>query len=141
MARIMALDVGKARLGVALSDELKIIAQPYRTIRRSNLKQDMRTLAEVVAEHEVERIVVGLPLRMQGDMGPAAEMTLEFVERMRKTIRHPIVTWDERLTSVQAERALLESDMNRRRRREKIDQVAAAIILQSYLDSQCKAGP
>ncbi|MFQ5702269.1 MAG: Holliday junction resolvase RuvX [Acidobacteriota bacterium] len=140
MARIMAVDVGEVHLGVALSDELKITAQPFKTIGRTSLKRDLRALARLANDHEVVEIVVGLPLRMAGDIGPAAEATLGFVEQMRHVIRHPIRTWDERLTTVQAERALLESGTSRRRRRERIDQVAAAIILQSYLDSRSEAG-
>ena len=134
--RIMALDVGEATLGVAISDELGITAQPITTIDRRGMKHDLRAIADLVDRHEVGTIVVGLPLRLSGVAGSSAESTLEFAERVRARVNLPIVTWDERYSTMQAERVLLEGDVSRRRRREVINQIAAAIILQSYLDSR-----
>jgi putative Holliday junction resolvase len=136
MSRIMALDVGEVTLGVAVSDALGICAQPVKTLRRSSFRKDLRAIADLIREHEVSSIVIGLPLRLAGDVGPAADGAMAFAEKLRVALQVPVVTWDERLTTVQAERALLEGDVSRRRRREVINQVAAAIILQSYLDSR-----
>jgi len=132
----MALDVGEATLGVAVSDPLGMTAQPVTTIRRVGMKADMRALSSLIEQYEVDSLVVGLPLTLAGERGHAAEGVIAFAERLSRSTRIPVVTWDERLTTVQAERALLEADMSRRRRKEVINQVAAAIILQSYLDSR-----
>lgn len=140
MPRIMALDVGESTLGIALSDPLGLTAQPLTTIRRVGPRKDLKALSELINRHEVDKIVVGLPLRLQGDAGPAAMETMSFVQRLEKSLVVPIVTWDERLTTVQAERALLEADVSRRRRKQIIDSVAAALILQSYLDSGGRTG-
>ena len=134
--RIMALDVGEVTLGVAMSDELGITAQPITTLDRRGIKHDLRAIAELVASHEVGTIVVGLPLRLSGVVGTSATEALEFAERVRARVNLPVVTWDERYSTMQAERVLLEGDASRRKRREVINQIAAAIILQSYLDSR-----
>jgi len=134
--RTMALDVGEVTLGVAISDELGITAQPITTIDRRGIKHDLRSIAELVTKHEIGTIVVGLPLRLSGLVGSSAESALEFAERVRARVNLPVVTWDERYSTMQAERVLLEGDASRRKRREVINQIAAAIILQSYLDSQ-----
>ena len=134
--RTMALDVGEVTLGVAISDELGITAQPITTIDRRGIKHDLRSIAELVTKHEIGTIVVGLPLRLSGLVGSSAESALEFAERVRARVNLPVVTWDERYSTMQAERVLLEGDASRRKRREVINQIAAAIILQSYLDSR-----
>jgi putative pre-16S rRNA nuclease len=136
MPRIMALDVGEATLGVAVSDSLGITAQPITTIRRQSLKKDLVAIAHLIREHEITSIVVGMPLRLAGDAGPAARSVELFVSKLEESVGLPVVTWDERMTTVQAERALLEGDVSRRRRKEVINQIAAAIILQSFLDSR-----
>ena len=136
MPRIMALDVGEVTLGVAVSDVLGITAQPVTTLRRRGIKQDLRAIAELVGEYEISSFVVGLPLRLAGDAGPAADGAEVFAAKLRAALKLPVDTWDERLSTVQAERALLEGDVSRRKRREVINQVAAAIILQSFLDSR-----
>lgn len=141
MGRIMALDVGEATVGVAVSDPLGITAGPVTTLRRRGLRHDLRALADLAVKHEVETIVVGLPLRMSGIAGSAAEEAIGFAERVREALKLPVVTWDERLSTVQAERSLLEADLSRRRRREVVNQVAAAIILQAYLDSRPRTEP
>lgn len=139
--RIMALDVGEVTLGVAISDELGITAQPVTTLDRRGIKHDLRAIVELVARHEVSSIVVGLPLRLSGIVGTSATSVLEFAERVRTRVNLPVITWDERYSTMQAERVLLEGDVSRRKRREVINQIAAAIILQSYLDSRPRETP
>jgi len=141
MPRILALDLGDVTVGVAVSDPLGVIARPLLTLRRIGPRRDLRAIAELVREHEVSAIVVGLPLLLSGEAGPAAAKAEAFSRALGEAIAVPIHTWDERLTTVQAERALLEADLGRRRRREVINQVAAAIILQSWLDSRGGALP
>jgi putative Holliday junction resolvase len=135
MGRIMALDVGEVTLGVAISDPLGLTAQPTTTIRRRNLKADFAAITDLVSRHEVDLLVVGLPLKLSGEEGPAAESVRSFAGKLTVAAGIPVVAWDERLTTVQAERSLLEGDVSRKKRREVINQIAAAIILQSYLDS------
>ena len=139
--RIMALDVGEVTLGVAISDELGITAQPITTLDRRGIKHDLRAIVELVARHEVGSIVVGLPLRLSGIVGTSATSVLEFAQRVRARVNLPVITWDERYSTMQAERVLLEGDVSRRKRREVINQIAAAIILQSYLDSRPRETP
>ncbi len=136
MGRVMALDVGEATVGVAVSDPLGMTAQPICTIRRKNLKKDLAAIAGLVSSYEATCLVVGLPLTLRGERGPAAESVGAFVGKLKEFIRLPVTSWDERLSSVQAERALLEGDVSRSKRRSAIHQVAAAIVLQSYLDSR-----
>ena len=131
--RILGLDVGEKTIGVALSDELGVTAQGLRTIRRRGPASDLRALEEVVREYGVERIVVGLPRNMDGSMGPAARKVLAFAERLA-VFELPVETQDERLTTVQAERLLIQADVRRAERRRVIDKVAAALMLQAYLD-------
>lgn len=130
----MALDYGDKTIGVAVSDALKITAQGKEVIRRTNLKADLKRIAEIVEEEEVEKIVVGLPKNMNGTYGPRAEATLKFVEKLKKHFSIPIDTWDERLSTMEAERTLLEGDLSRKKRKKVIDKMAAAIILQGYLE-------
>ena len=139
MSRIMALDVGESTVGIAVSDPLGLTAQPVATLRRTTLAKDLAAIHAMVRSHEVTSIVVGLPLRMSGEAGPAAVAAIAFAKRIGEAVKLPVTTWDERLTTVQAERCLLEADLSRRHRRRVIDTVAAALILQSFLDSR-KAG-
>lgn len=132
--RIMALDYGDKTIGVALSDALKITAQGKEVIRRTSRKADFKRLEELIQENEVERIVVGLPLNMNGTQGPRAEKTLKFVERLKNAFDLPVETYDERLSTSAAERTLLEGDMSRKKRKKVIDMTAAVIILQGYLE-------
>lgn len=132
--RVLALDHGTKRVGVALSDELKMIAQPLEFIPAVPFAKLLERLKELIREKEVERIVLGLPRNMDGSYGPAALKVREFAAALRDALTVPIDLWDERLTSAQANRLLIEADVNRRRRKEKVDKVAAAILLQSYLD-------
>jgi putative Holliday junction resolvase len=134
--RTLALDYGDRRIGMALSDPGGIAAGPLMTLGRTTRERDMRQILEIVRVHEVGRIVVGLPLEMDGTRGARARITETFMNRLRGAIRIPVIPWDERLTTVQAERALLEGDVSRARRRQVIDQVAAVIILQAFLDAE-----
>ena len=131
--RIAALDVGEARIGVAVSDELGITAQGIGVVRRVGGRRDMEALAALLAPYGPERLVVGLPLTLGGSEGPQAVKVRRFAERAAAHLGVPLEFWDERLTTVAAERVLLEADVRRRRRREVIDQVAATLILQGYL--------
>lgn len=142
--RFLALDVGDRRVGVALSDETALLASPLTTIERVGPKKDLRAVAELVAKHEVGEVVVGLPKKLDGTLGPQAEKTLDFAEALRRSLQNrkvPVVTWDERFTTVIAERALLEADMSRRDRREVVDKVSAAVLLQGFLDARRAAAP
>lgn len=134
--RAMGLDVGTKTVGVAVADELGITAQPITVIRRSNLKTDLAELIRLAQDREVDRFVVGLPLNMDGSEGPRAQATRKFGDALAKASNLTIIYQDERLTTVAAERSLLEADVSRSKRREVIDQVAAALILQGWLDAQ-----
>jgi putative Holliday junction resolvase len=134
--RIMALDVGTKRIGVALSDELFITAQGRETIACRDTKRDLDEIAAIIAANGVCEVVVGLPLNMNGTNSRQTEEVLLFVEELTKAVSVPVKKWDERLTSVQAERAMLEADMSRAKRRRLSDKVAAQLILQAYLDSR-----
>ena len=136
--RIMALDVGTKRIGVAMSDELFLTAQGGETIYRTGLGADLEKIKKVAVENMVGEVVVGLPLNMDGTHGPKAKEVMEFKEALAKVLTLPVNAWDERLTTVQAERALLEADISRAKRKKSIDKIAAQIILQSYLDSRRK---
>ena len=130
----MALDVGSKRIGVAISDELFITAQGRETIERSDMKRDLGEIAARIAAEGVGEVVVGLPLNMNGTNSRQTDEVLAFVNELGKSVGVPVKTWDERLTSLQAERAMLEADMSRTKRKRLSDKVAAQLILQSYLD-------
>ena len=133
--RILALDHGTKRTGVAVSDELKLIAQPLEYISAEPFAEFLARLKVLLREKEVELILVGLPRNMDGTYGPAALKVQAFIAALKSALTVPIKTWDERLTSVQANRLLLEGQVRREKRKEKVDKMAAAILLQSYLDS------
>jgi len=132
--RILALDHGTKRIGVAVSDELKMIAQPLEFILAEPFAKFLERLKEIIREKEVEMILIGMPRNMDGSYGPAALKVQEFVAVLKDAIAIPIKTWDERLTSAQANRFLIEGKVRREKRKEKVDKTAAAILLQSYLD-------
>ena len=136
--RVLALDHGSKRIGVAVSDELKMIAQPLEFIPAEPLADFLTRLKELLREKEVELILVGMPRNMDGSYGPAALKVQVFVAALTGEVTVPIKTWDERLTSAQANRILIESKVRRGKRREKVDKTAAAILLQSYLDSRAR---
>jgi len=132
--RIAALDVGEARIGVAVSDELGLTAQGVGVVRRKGGRHDLEALRAMLDPYAPERVVVGLPLNMNGTEGPQAERVRRFAARVGEHLGVPIEFWDERLTTFAAERALIEADVRRERRREVVDKVAAVIILQGYLE-------
>src|SRR5687768_14150 len=134
--RIMALDVGDKKIGVAISDSLLLTAQSRSTLRRTNLAADLQVLRHLVEENEVHEIVVGQPLHMNGSESPQSQKVARFAETVREALNLPIIFWDERLTSFAAEEHLEELGLNWRKRREHIDKIAAMIILQNYLDSR-----
>ena len=134
MNPILALDFGRARIGAAISDELQLLAHPLETIP-ANEKAPFR-IAAIVREKKVDCVVVGLPKRMDGQMGTAATEVLEFVEKLRATLPCPVAAWDERLTTAAAHRALRDAGKKTRQTRGYVDQVAAQMILQSYLDNR-----
>lgn len=137
MPRLVALDVGDATIGVAASDELNITANPVVTIRRSNsIKADLRAVVELLAELEACGVVIGLPLNQEGEEGPQAAKVREFSGRLAKRITIPIEMWDERFSTYEAEQVLIETNISRAKRREIIDKMAAAVILQSYMDNK-----
>jgi putative Holliday junction resolvase len=133
--RLLALDHGTVRIGVAVSDELKQIATPLEFIPAEPFAGFLDRLKEWIRVKEVEMILVGLPRNMDGSYGPAALKVQEFVAVLKQAIPVPIRTWDERLTSVQANRFLIQAQVKRAQRKGKVDKTAAAILLQSYLDS------
>jgi len=133
--RILALDHGTKRIGIALSDELKMIAQPLEFVLAEPFLEFVTRLKEIIREKEVELILIGMPRNMDGSYGPAALKVKEFVAVLKDMVAIPIQTWDERLTSAQAQRFLIQGNVRRQDRKEKVDKTAAAILLQSYLDS------
>lgn len=132
----MGLDVGDKRIGIALSDEGAVIASPRETLERSGNRKDIRYMLELARREEVSEIVVGMPFSLDGSLGPQAHKVERFVEALKAETDIRITTWDERLTTVSAERALLEGNVSRAKRKKTIDRVAAALILQGYLDSR-----
>ncbi len=132
--RILALDHGTKRIGVAVSDETKTIAQPLEYILAEPFADFLDRLKTLLLEKEVDLILIGLPRNMDGSYGPAAQKVEAFVAVLRNAITVPIRTWDERLTSSQANRILIQGKVRRDQRKEKVDKMAAAILLQSYLD-------
>lgn len=139
--RIIGLDLGKKRIGVAISDELGITAQALTTIARGSFADDCSTLKELVQSNGVEEIVVGLPLHMSGQLGQSGEECMAYGKKLEKRLGINVVFWDERLSTVAAEKSLLEGDIRRNRRRRVIDQIAACWILGGYLSlRQSKKG-
>ena len=134
--RILALDHGTKRMGIAISDELAMIAQPLEFIPAEPFVEFVDRLKEIIHQKEVELILVGMPRNMDGSYGPAALKVQEFVAVLKDAISIPIKTWDERLTSVQAHRYLTQAEARGRQRKAKVDKSAAAVLLQSFLDSR-----
>jgi putative Holliday junction resolvase len=138
--RALALDIGERTIGVAVSDPLGLTGQPAGEIRRTSLPRDLDAIRAMVAEHGATVVVVGLPRSLNGSLGPQARKVQEFVARLREAIPQPITFWDERFSTAMAERALIAADVRRAERRRVVDRVAAAVILQSYLDAQAHRG-
>jgi putative Holliday junction resolvase len=134
--RILGLDVGDVRIGLALSDETATLATGLETLERVGPRKDVKAIAALAREHEVARVVVGLPRTLAGEIGPQAEKVLSFTEDLKRTVGVPVVSWDERFTTSMATQALIEGGVSRKNRKGMVDRVAAVLILQSYLDSR-----
>ena len=133
--RVLALDLGKRRIGLALSDELGITAQGIETLQRTNIREDIARLAELISQRGVSLILMGNPLHMSGHAGRQAEYARDFAERLTRASGVPVQFWDERLTTVEAQRVLKESGISIQKRGQAVDRLAAVILLESYLDS------
>lgn len=137
--RVMGLDVGDKTVGVAISDPLGWTAQGVEVIRRDgNASREMKRLTALVRQYGVEQVVVGLPRNMNGTLGPQGEKVLAFVRSLQSGLGLPVETWDERLSTVAAEKLLVSADVSRSRRKRVIDKIAAVIILQGYLDAAAR---
>jgi putative Holliday junction resolvase len=135
----MAVDWGRRRIGIALSDESRTIASPHTVVHRSNsLDRDLNRIVDISTINDVSLVVFGMPVRLDGSMGPEAEKVLEIVEKLSKKIQTTVTIWDERLSTAAAEKALIGGNVSRIKRRSLVDQVAAALILQSYLDHETR---
>jgi putative Holliday junction resolvase len=132
--RYLGLDVGDARIGVALSDDTATIASGLPTLQRTGPRKDVQAVARLVREHGASEVVVGLPLRLDGELGIQGQKVLSFMDALREAIDAPVVPWDERFTTALAQQALLEADVKRKARKGAVDKVAAILILQNYLD-------
>lgn len=132
--RFMGLDFGSKYIGIAVSDEAGLIASPRESLRRTNLEKDIGHLTSLAREEDFGEIVVGMPLSLDGSEGPQAKKVMEFVTKLEQTSGMHVTRWDERFTTVAAQRALIEADVSRARRKKVVDKVAAAIMLQGYLD-------
>lgn len=133
--RALGLDLGTKTIGLAVSDELGITAQGITTLERKGLRRDLEALNEKVADYGIDRFVIGLPLNMDGSEGPRAEATRKFGTALEAATRLPVIYWDERLTTVSAHRMLLEADVSRQKRKQVVDQIAAVLILQGWMES------
>ena len=140
MKRALGIDHGEARIGLAISDDLGMLAHPLETIHIKTVPDPLARIAEIVTRDQIGMIVLGLPRNMNGTYGPASEKVKEFAEKLRAKVTCEVKLWDERLTSVAAQRSLHEAGRNVKNSREVIDQVAAQLILQGWLDSQAMLG-
>lgn len=132
--RIMGLDIGSQTIGVAISDELGITAQGLKTIRRTSKQADFEEIRRIVNQFQIGKIVVGLPKNMNGTLGKQAEMVLRWIKDLKEKVHLPVETWDERFSTVEASKVLLEADVSRSKRRKAVDKLAAVIILQGHID-------
>lgn len=135
MARILGIDYGTKRVGVAISDEIGMLAMPVEVLDVADMGHAANQVSVVARERKVARVIVGLPLNMNGSAGPAAELARDFAKRLAQKTGLPVELYDERLTTCEAEKALLEGDVSRKKRRQVRDMLSAQLILQSYLDS------
>jgi putative Holliday junction resolvase len=131
--RVLALDIGTKKIGLAITDELGLIAQPFTVIRRKNDNQALQEIKEIIGEQKVKEIIVGIPYNSQGKMGTMAKEVMAFVERIKTITALPIILWDESFTTADAEKVLIKADLSRRRRKKVVDKLAAALILDSFL--------
>jgi putative Holliday junction resolvase len=133
--KILGLDIGEKRIGIAISDELGYTAQGMRVMNRSGLADDLTVLRELIKETEATEVVVGLPKNMDGTLGESAQKVLSFAKKMEEFLSLPVILWDERWTTAEATRLLVDADISRSKRRKVVDKLAAVLILQGYLDS------
>ncbi len=132
--KVIGLDIGTRRIGVAVSDDLGLTAHGRKTIQRTGFKSDLMSIEELVRAEGADRIVVGLPKNMDGSLGPVAFEALRFAKALKNRLMLPVESWDERLSTLMAEKTLLMADVSRRKRKKVIDKLSAVIILQGYLD-------
>jgi len=135
MARSAGLDVGERTIGIAVSDLLGITAQGLDTIRRSDMENDLEQVINILKDYDVNLVIIGLPKNMNNTLGPSADRAKEFGDELSKRIDIEIKYWDERLTTVSAQRTLLEGNVSRKKRKQVVDKIAAVMILQNYMDS------
>lgn len=140
MSRILALDIGEVRIGVAISDESGTIARGVETIAVRGIRDTISRIGDIVNQHKIKEVVVGLPLNMNGSIGPAAKKAIDFADKLKENLSVAVSTFDERLTTAQGEAILLQADLSRKKRKAKIDRMAAQIILQAYLDLKKQRG-
>jgi putative Holliday junction resolvase len=133
--KVLGLDIGEKRIGIAVSDALRCTAQGLTVLNRSTVADDIGVIKELIDASQVSEVVVGLPKNMDGSLGEGAQKVLSFVSKLEEALSVPIVLWDERWTTVAATRMLLQADVTRKKRRKVVDKVAAVLILQGYLDS------
>jgi putative Holliday junction resolvase len=137
--RIIGLDIGSRYIGVAISDELGMTAQGLKTITRRSMEDDLMEISLIITQFkEIDKIVVGLPKNMDGTIGKQAEMIFNWIRAAQEKISLPFLTWDERLSTVEVSKVLLEADLSRKKRKKVIDKLAAALILQGYLNQSRK---
>ncbi len=136
--RLMGLDIGSHTIGVAISDELKVTAQGLKTIRRKSMEEDLNEISNLISEFKIDKIVVGLPKNMDGTLGKQAKMVFQWIKNLKEKINLPVVTWDERLTTIEASKVLLQADLSRQKRKRVIDKISAILILQGYLNQEAK---
>ena len=134
--RILALDVGKKRIGLALSDELGVMAVGLKTLQRTRIREDLEKLKQIMTAYGASTLLIGRPLHMSGSESRQSEYTREFAERLGEYVHLPIVFWDERLTSAEAERLMREAGASLEQRRKAVDQMAAVLLLESYLGAR-----
>lgn len=135
MSRILGVDIGERRIGLAISDETRTIARGLGSITVGSFNDTISRIKDIISRYKIEAVIVGLPLNMNGSIGPQAKKAINFADRLKKNLSAAVSTFDERLTTKQGEAILLQADMSRKKRRLKIDSMAAQIMLQSYLDS------
>ena len=131
--KIMAIDVGNKRIGVALSDELQILAQPLYTIHRKGIERDIEEIVKIINDNNVEEVIVGLPKNMDGTTGFQGEKTIKFAEVLRQSTDRPLIMWDERMTTISARRIMIENDVKQKDKKNLVDTIAAVVILETYL--------
>ena len=131
--RILALDVGTQRIGLAITDELGLIAHPLTVIKRKNDIQALQEIKKIIKEQKVKKIVVGMPYNFQGKIGTMGKKVVAFIEKLETIINVPLIFWDESFTTTEAETVLIKADLSRRRRKKVVDKLAATLILESFL--------